>query len=170
MLDVHHALVTVFGLGRLKPAPGTWGSTPPPVVALVMLWSGAAAWMVNAALALLGAAFAIACVRFGAWAEKRFGEKDPGQVVADETAGQCVALLFLPWRAPGDGNAWTWNLALAAGAFVAFRVFDILKPPPIRRLQHVAGGWGILLDDLLAGVYALVVVQLIAWASHGVRA
>ena len=89
--------------------------------------------------------------------------KDPRQVVADETAGQCVALLFLPWRAVGDAGAWTWNIALAATAFVAFRVFDIVKPPPIHGLQRLGGGRGILVDDLVASVYALVVAHAAAW-------
>ena len=92
--DPRDALVTVFGLGRLRPAPGTWGSLPPPLLVLALLWSGAALWVVNLTLVLLGAAFGIACARFGHLAEQRYGAKDPRQVVADETAGQCVALLL----------------------------------------------------------------------------
>jgi phosphatidylglycerophosphatase A len=160
--DPRHALVTVFGLGLLRPAPGTWGSLPPPLLVLALLWSGAALWVVNASLVLLGAAFGIACWRFGGLAEERYGAKDPRQVVADETAGQCVALLFLPWRAVGDADAWTWNIALAATAFVAFRAFDIAKPPPIDGLQRLGGGRGILIDDLVAGLYALAVTQILA--------
>lgn len=151
------ALVTVFGLGLLRPAPGTWGSLPGPALALLMLASGAPAWAVNAALGGVAVVFGAACASLGARAERRFGMKDPPQVVADETAGQCVALLALPW---GEGAG--WNLLLAATAFVAFRVFDILKPPPIDALQRARGGWGILLDDVLAGVYALAAAQLAA--------
>ncbi|MHC5007843.1 MAG: phosphatidylglycerophosphatase A family protein [Planctomycetota bacterium] len=160
--DPRDALVTVFGLGRLRPAPGTWGSLPPPLLVLALLWSGAALWVVNLTLVLLGAAFGIACARFGHLAEQRYGAKDPRQVVADETAGQCVALLLLPWRSVADPGAWTWNLGLAAMGFVAFRLFDILKPPPINGLQRIGGGRGILIDDLIAGLYALAVVQLVA--------
>jgi phosphatidylglycerophosphatase A len=160
--DPRHALVTVFGLGLLKPAPGTWGSLPPPLLVLALLWSGAAVWVVNLVLALLGLAFSIACVRFGGLAEKRYDTKDPRQVVADETAGQCVALLFLPWRSLAETGAWTWNLTLAATAFVAFRFFDIAKPPPINRLERTPGGWGILIDDLVAGVWALIAAQVVA--------
>ena len=76
--------------------------------------AGAALWVVNASLILLGAAFGIACWRFGGLAEERLGAKDPRQVVADETAGQCVALLFLPWRAMSESGAWTWNTTAAA--------------------------------------------------------
>ncbi|MHC4275263.1 MAG: phosphatidylglycerophosphatase A family protein [Planctomycetota bacterium] len=160
--DPRHVLVTVFGLGLLRPAPGTWGSLPPPLLVLVLVWSGAALWVINVSMILLGAAFAIACWRFGGLAEARYGAKDPRQVVADETAGQCVALLFLPWRAVGDAGAWTWNITLAATAFVAFRLFDIAKPPPINGLQRAPGGWGILADDLVAGLCALVVAQIVA--------
>ncbi|MHC4415320.1 MAG: phosphatidylglycerophosphatase A family protein [Planctomycetota bacterium] len=160
-MSVRYALLTVFGLGLLRPAPGSWGSTPPPALVLAMLWFGAAAWMVNTALIVLGALFAIACAAGGGWAEKRFGRKDPRQVVADETAGQSAALLFLPWQAAGE-RAWAWNIVLAATAFVAFRIFDIIKPPPGRALERVPAGWGILLDDLVAGVYALGVTQLLA--------
>jgi phosphatidylglycerophosphatase A len=160
--DPRHALVTVFGLGLLRPFPGTWGSLPPPLLALALLWSGAALWVINVTLVLLGAAFGIACVRFGSLAEDRYGAKDPRQVVADETAGQCVALLLLPWRDVSEAGAWSFDAALAATAFVAFRLFDILKPPPINQLQRAPGGRGILADDLLAGVYALVVAQIAA--------
>jgi phosphatidylglycerophosphatase A len=160
--DPRHVLVTVFGLGLLKPAPGTWGSLPPPLLVLALLWSGAAPWVINVTLVLLGAAFGIACWRFGGLAEQRYGAKDPRQVVADETAGQCVALLLLPWRAVGDTGAWTWNIALVVTAFVAFRGFDIIKPPPAHGLQRVPGGRGILIDDLVAGLYALIVAQMVA--------
>jgi phosphatidylglycerophosphatase A len=160
--DPRHALVTVLGLGLLKPAPGTWGSLPPPLLALALLWSDAAPWVVNGTLVALGAVFAIACVCLGGWAEDRYRKKDPRQVVADETAGQCVALLFLPWRSLAESGAWTFNIVVAAAAFGAFRLFDIVKPPPIRGLQAVAGGRGILLDDLVAGVYALAVAQVVA--------
>ena len=99
--DPRDALVTVFGLGRLKPAPGTWGSLPPPLLALGLLWSGAALWVVNTAIALLGLAFSIACVRFGAYAEARYGKKDPGQVVADSL----VVASGAHGDPPHDGNA-----------------------------------------------------------------
>ena len=83
------------------------------------------------------------------------------QVVADETAGQSVALLFLPWRDVGVANGWTWNLTLAAIAFATFRLFDVTKPPPINGIQRFRSGWGILLDDLVAGLFALGVAQVV---------
>lgn len=156
------ALTTAFGLGLLKPAPGTWGSVPPPVVAAAMLFFGAADRTINAAMLLIAAVFSISCVALGGWAERRFNTKDPRQVVADEMAGQSLALLFLPWRAGADG--WTVNIILLVTAFLAFRILDVLKPPPINAVQRLAGGWGILVDDLLAGVGALGVTHAVAWA------
>jgi phosphatidylglycerophosphatase A len=114
-------------------------------------------WQINAALALLGAAFAIGCVRFGAAAERVYGKKDPGRVVADEVAGQSLTLLFLPWPAGAAGRA----ALIAAIAFLFFRICDIAKPWPAHRLQRLTGGWGILIDDLVAGVYAALATQVV---------
>ena len=168
-MNVRLLLLTTFGLGHMRPASGTWGSTPPPALALLMIliFSGDGLssfehWSINISLVLVALIFSIVCVRFGAEAEQRFGKKDPGQVVADETAGQAIALLFLPWRPMIDSQGWIWNLALAATAFVAFRILDIIKPPPAYRVQRFRGGWGILADDLIAGVYALMVAQGVA--------
>ena len=163
MSAIRFAMVTVFGLGLLKPAPGTWGSLPPAALVLALLWLGAPGWTVNLALIALAAVFGLGCVTFGRWAETRFGGKDPRQVVADETAGQSLVLLFLPWRDPADREAWLWNIGLAATAFVVFRIFDVVKPPPARGLQRLQGGWGILLDDIAAGLEALVMTHLLAW-------
>ncbi|MCH8314984.1 MAG: phosphatidylglycerophosphatase A [Planctomycetes bacterium] len=165
-MNVRLLLITVFGLGHLRPASGTWGSTPPVAFALLLIWllspDGLSVhdhWIVNISLVLIGLIFSIVCVRFGAEAEQRFAKKDPGQVVADETAGQCIALLFLPWRPMTDMDGWIYNLALAATAFFAFRILDIIKPPPANQIQRLPGGWGILADDLIAGFYALLVAQ-----------
>jgi phosphatidylglycerophosphatase A len=113
--------------------------------------------------------FSLACIRYGHLAEAYFGKKDPGSVCADETAGQAIPLMFLPSTLP----AWTalkldpridhWLQAaiLCAIAFLAFRIFDIIKLPPARNLQRLTGGWGILVDDLVAGVQAMVGVQIL---------
>jgi phosphatidylglycerophosphatase A len=78
------------------------------------------------------------------------GRKDPQFVVADEVAGQWIALIAAPGR---------WEYALIGLIF--FRAFDIWKPPPIRRIESLPKGWGIMLDDVAAGVYALICVQII---------
>ena len=152
-------MLTVFGLGRIPFAPGTWGSLPPVVIALALVWLVPERWMIDASLVLLGLIFAVACVRFGVEAEERFGGKDPQQVVADEVAGQVIPLLVLPWRMPGEHAWWQWNGAMAIVAFITFRTFDILKPPPAHRSQQLGVGWGVLVDDVIAGVYALLATQ-----------
>ncbi len=157
---VPEALLTVLGLGRLSPAPGTWGSAAAVAFCLGVLWSRPSPEVITVAMIGVAVFFGAVCVVLGGWAEAHYGREDPPQVVADEVAGQSVALLFLPWQAPGDGTL--WNLALAGGALAAFRFFDILKPPPISQVQRAPAGWGILLDDLLAGAAALGVVQLIS--------
>ena len=167
-------LITTFGLGHCKPAPGTWGSLPPPAIAVLLATllglnglSSLEHWVINAALLLLLLIFAYACAAYGDWAEARFGKKDPGQVVADETAGQALTLLALPWRAIVESGTFTatslfYNISVAGSAFLAFRFFDITKPPPARGIQRWPAGWGILVDDLVAGLYALILTQLLA--------
>lgn len=155
-------MLSVGGLGHAPIASGTFGSLPPVVLAILLVQLGQPGWLVNGCLLLLGTAFSIACIRFGALGEQVWGRKDPGQVVADEVAGQSVALLLLPWSVPGEDGALARNLVLAVGAFLAFRFFDILKPPPARSLERLGGGTGILIDDLITGLMALVVMQLAA--------
>ncbi len=159
-MSVRGGLLTAGGLGHLRPAPGTWGSTPPVALALVMLIvMGGPHWTLDVAVATLGLLGCVVCVRFGDWSETAYGKKDPGCVVADEVAGQAIPLLLLPWRSFSDDGGVLWNLTLAAIAFSTFRLFDITKPPPARGLQRWSAGWGILIDDLIAGVYALIVTQ-----------
>lgn len=187
--------ITAFGLGSFRPAPGTWGSLPPILVAGLLLILGAGpnlsndacpfawpswsdlhafrvvngeevhssviAWnwfIYHGVLAAIMFFFSIACLRQGAAAEAVFGRKDPANAVADEVAGQCVPLMFLPsWSLSTPDHA----LVTLVVAFLAFRTMDILKPWPAYRLQRIPGGFGILIDDLVAGVYAAILVQLI---------
>ncbi len=155
------ALITTLGLGHLRPASGTWGSLPPAVLAGVLILTnqaGTTLWYVL--LAAVTILFSIACVRFGHLAEETFGKKDPSQAVADETAGMALTLLFLPtWWAHDQRTL----LAYIAGAFVLFRLTDILKLPPANQLQSIGGGWGILLDDLAAALQAGAVLIAGAW-------
>lgn len=161
-------LVTSFGLGFLRPAPGTWGSMPPVAMVALMLAFGSRDQAREVSLLLVLVAFSAACLACGAWAEKRFGGKDASHIVADETAGQCLPLLFLPAAAFGGAPAFggalgalTWGgVATLATAFVLFRIMDIAKPPPARGLQRLGGGLGVLIDDLFAGAYAAILMQL----------
>jgi len=158
--------VTVFGLGHMRPASGTWGSLPPVAIAGILIIVGLgpaeAPLLYHSVLIAILLASSAACVVYGEWAEAWFGKKDPGHVVADETAGQCIALFMLPIAAPPLTAAGLLPLACALGvAFVSFRLFDIFKPPPADALQALPAGWGVLIDDLFAGVYALIATQVI---------
>lgn len=162
-------LITGFGLGYLRPAPGTWSSLPPvAMVLLLLLIKGAAhldvhhVFLIDLPLAGLAAMFTLLCLRWGDAAENHFARKDAPSITADEVAGQSIALLFLPWKDFGQAGAATLNLLLALVAFGAFRLTDIIKPPPARSLQRFHGGLGIVLDDLIAGLYALILAQLAA--------
>ena len=92
----------------------------------------------------------------GVWSarvtEQHLGVEDPGPVVIDEVVGMLVSLLWLPS---------SWMVVFAA--FVAFRVFDVVKPWPADRLERLHGGWGIMADDVMAGIYANLAVQLFVW-------
>lgn len=143
-------IATFFGLGRFPFASGTVASAATIPIAVLLALGGSALFLTGTALAIV-----IAFWSAGA-AERAFGLKDPHAVVIDEVAGQLVALAFVP-LAP---------LTYAAGFFL-FRVFDVLKPFPARRLERVPGGPGIVLDDLAAGLYANLLIQagLYLWRS-----
>jgi phosphatidylglycerophosphatase A len=147
----------------MRPASGTWGSLPPVVLAagLWVLGCSPAGSMqqsviYHACFVVVALVFGVACVKHGLAAEEKFGH-DPKEVVADETCAQCIPLLALP--ATCFQSALTTCVTLAA-AFVLFRVLDIIKPWPAHGLQRVKGGWGILLDDLFAALYAAILMQL----------
>jgi phosphatidylglycerophosphatase A len=154
--------LTAGGLGLLRPAPGTWGSLPPVIVASAMAWFQSGPVAIHIVLVLLLLAGSVSCLAFGDQGEQIFGKKDPGAVVADEVAGQAITLLALPWPSDVESIA-----IVAAIGFVTFRVMDIIKPPPARGLQRLRGGLGILVDDLIAGVYAAVVTQLLVRGAMG---
>jgi phosphatidylglycerophosphatase A len=156
------APLTLFGVGLFPAAPGTWASAIVAAFTLGLACSGAGQAPIDATLVSLALLFGAACVAFGRRAEAHFGRRDPPQVVADEVAGQCVALLALPWRPPEDLGSLLLNGAMAATSLAAFRVFDVLKPWPIGAVQRLPHGWGILADDLLAGAAALAAAQLAA--------
>lgn len=154
-------LITGGGTGFIQPMGGTWGSIPPVAIAFLLAILSVPVWQINAVLVILLLIGSIACIRFGALAEEAYQRKDPNPVVADEVAGQAIATFMLPWQAGVADGAFWWNVLLAASAFVAFRVIDVIKPPPARNLEHIRGGMGILVDDLVAGAMALVVVQIV---------
>lgn len=153
--------ITTFGLGYCRPFPGTWGSIPTVLLAASLLCAKLGPhqtpWLYNTLLMAVLIFFSAACIIQGDRAEARFGKKDPSQVVADETAGQVIPLLCLPaaaFETPLRASATLF------AAFVLFRICDILKPWPIRAAQKVPGGWGILIDDLLAGLLAWLILLI----------
>ncbi len=156
-------LLTAFGLGNLHPAPGTWGSLFTILVVAALLLAKASNTTINITLVVLLVLFSVFCIAWVPWAEQVLGKKDPGTVVADEVAGVALTLLVLPWKTVGvDAKAWLWNGALLVIGFAMFRLFDITKPPPVKLTEQLPGGWGLLIDDLVAAVYALIATQLLA--------
>ena len=150
-------LASCFGLGRLPLAPGTWGSLPPTVVFALMWHFGASAVSISvvmAALALVGSAVCVICAPVLIAAT---GKADPRGVVADEFAGQALTFLVIPVLATGTISTKQIWVTTVLG-FLLFRLFDIVKPWPIRKLEKLPKGWGVLADDLLAGVCAAIVL------------
>ena len=146
-------LATAGGAGYFPVAPGTAGSLVGVgfVLALSLLpvapaWHVVAVVVAAVILLVLGAAAA-------SKAEIFFGRVDPGQVVIDEVVGQLIALVA--WPVAG------WKTYVAG--FILFRFFDIVKPFPAGRAERIAGGWGIMLDDVVAGTYSLLVLLVGGW-------
>ncbi len=142
-------LATFFGAGLLKPGPGTYGSA-----AALILWITVAQLGHPAHLTLATVTAAVIVTLIGIPAAtivaRESGLEDPGHVVIDEVAGQLTALAICP---PD------WAHAIIA--FLLFRLFDILKPPPVGLLERLPEGTGIMLDDIAAGLYALGIFALI---------
>lgn len=147
-------IATWFGCGYFPIGPGTVGSLGAIAAALVLVHY--AEWVPRgfAVLSLMAIVPAI-------WAADRMARdmesKDPQIVVVDEVVGQWIALAGAPIL-----TEWGWWVA----AFVLFRAFDIFKPPPIRALEKIPGGAGIVLDDVMAGIYAALVLALAGWFNR----
>lgn len=138
---------TLGGVGYLPWAPGTWASA----ASLLLVWalsSGPAEWRYLGLIIVVG---------LGAWSslisDTHWNTQDNGRIVIDETAGILVTFLVAPF------TGWTATLG-----FLLFRLFDITKPWPVRYFdRHYLHGYGVILDDLLAGVYAALSLELILW-------
>jgi phosphatidylglycerophosphatase A len=148
-------LITFFGLGFLPMVPGTWGSLGGLIVfyplALFLGYTGGLAGTL-CALSILALIVGIA---LGPWANQYFGKKDPGPFVLDEVVGMWLSLLMIPF------SGITGLIIIGLVQFVFFRIFDILKPTPARQLENLPAGWGIMLDDVMAGIYANLCGQLL---------
>jgi len=142
-------IATVFGAGHVRPGPGTWGAA-----AAVVLWSVLTRWIPTSAQALVAITLAAAVTMVGIPAATRVAREscleDPQFVVIDEVIGQLIAFINVPV---------SWKTLLAG--FILFRAFDILKPFPVRRLERLPEGTGIVVDDIGAGLYALLAMHVL---------
>jgi len=142
-------VATFFGVGYLRPGPGTWGSA-----VTVLLWwllgRGIASASQPWAAALLGLAAVLVGIPAATQVARASGRKDPQFVVIDEVAGQLITLIAAPI---------TWQSLLLG--FILFRAFDIVKPPPVRQLERLPEGVGIVVDDVGAGLYGLAIMQAV---------
>ncbi len=140
---------TFFGIGHMHPGPGTWGSA-----ATVLLWAALSYALSPNLRTPVAFALAIFVTLIGIPAATRVArassKKDPQFVVIDEVAGQLITLIAAPLG---------WKTFLAG--LILFRAFDIVKPPPVRQLEKLPEGTGIVLDDVAAGLYAFFVMQLL---------
>ena len=144
-VELSEWLATCFKIGHLPIAPGTWGS----LVGIIGWWL----WL-QYLNPLVFIVLIIAIFTIGVFATNTIiahtGEKDPSRVIIDEVAGQWLGLLILP-----DG------MLYIVGAFVLFRFLDIFKPWPIRQMEQFPKGWGVMLDDTLAGLLTLGLIQVV---------
>jgi phosphatidylglycerophosphatase A len=142
------ALATVFGVGYIPFAPGTFGSA-----AGLLVW-----WLLPASAAAQAMAI-VALFVVGSWsggvAEHHFGGTDPSHVVIDEVMGMLITLFLNPVGGWG-----------AVGAFVLFRVADVVKPFPSNRLERLPGGVGVMADDAMAAVYANLALRVALLLAH----
>ena len=145
------AVATFFGAGYLKPGPGTWGSIGAVLVWMIAAFAFPGPPATLAIFLVCGIVVSIAVgVPAATIAARESGRHDPGFVVIDEVAGQWIALLGCPRD---------WPHALIA--LILFRLFDITKPFPARQLEQLPEGWGIVFDDVAAGLYAFAIAALV---------
>ncbi|MEK6299197.1 MAG: phosphatidylglycerophosphatase A [Acidobacteriota bacterium] len=150
-----YAIATGFGAGFAPVAPGTLGAIEGVALFLAFIALSSKLSLSASSPFVVLALVNVAIFTIGVWASNRFceisGVKDPSQIVIDEISGQLIALTPLAASPSAAG---------VIAAFVLFRLFDIFKPYPIRKLEALPGGWGVMSDDALAGVYAAVIVTL----------
>ncbi len=156
MLLFHKIIVTALGAGYSPVAPGTAGAVVGVLLAYCLQWLAVCETADGIATCLLGLIFFF--LFLGIYSTNQLEPlwgKDPSRVVIDEVVGVWIALLWLP-------VSWPWWLA----AFVLFRFFDIAKPLYIRRVERLPGGWGVMLDDVVAGAYAMLLLNLCYWVVN----
>ena len=143
------AIATVGGLGRVSVAPGTWGSLVG--LGLGLLGARMSPWLLSPIV--LGGLF-VGCVGICSRAEEQLAVHDPPAVILDEVWGMGAVMMLLPWAAQ--------SVPLVLVAFLLFRMFDIAKPPPLKRLAELPAGLGIMADDLGAAAYTMLVLWVVS--------
>ena len=151
--------LSVFGAGYSPFAPGTCGSAVGAAVFLAAGLLGGAPMLIVGLMVVLAVWGAVITVAFGDKAIKELGN-DPGLIVSDELCGQAITYMWLWPIAQWSGVQF---IVFAAVGFVLFRVFDIVKPWPACRFDRIHNAWGVLLDDVAAGIYANIALQLVWW-------
>ncbi|MEQ8897708.1 MAG: phosphatidylglycerophosphatase A [Roseovarius sp.] len=162
-MSLSHLIATVCYVGHLRPASGTWGS----LVALPL------AWLIHMATGpwlLIVAIFAFYVIGLWATANETSGkaDHDPSEIVVDELVGQWIAFLPVSIGAAHVGAELTALWPGWIAAFLLFRLFDIWKPGPIGWADRKGDATGVMLDDVIAGVFAAISVVILAAISHGV--
>lgn len=162
MFSVSKFWATFFYVGLLRPAPGTWGSA----AAVIAAW-GIIEWRGYIGLAVLTLIMFVLGWAVTAMETKGKDDHDPSEIVIDEVVGQWIALLPVAVGLSHSGASfWTlWPGVVTA--FLAFRAFDILKPGPVGWADRKEGPLGVMLDDVIAGIMAALVVMAGAWIAHG---
>ncbi|MBQ4055700.1 MAG: phosphatidylglycerophosphatase A [Bacteroidaceae bacterium] len=146
----HQLIATSLGVGFFPYGPGTMGA-----IFAIIVWLVLAALVSTPYLIAVTLALVVVFTLLGAWSSsvsERYWGEDPSRVVIDEVVGQWIVLLAMP----GDFQWWHVLIALAL-----FRFFDIVKPLGVRAMEKLKGGWGIMADDVLAGVYGFIVLHLL---------
>jgi phosphatidylglycerophosphatase A len=141
-------ITSVFYLGHIPVMPGTLGSLG--ALAVYYFINNNAALYVIVTIVI----FLTGMLLCGA-SEKIYGKKDPKEVVIDEASGMMLSLIFVPY------SIWT-----VITGFVLFRIFDILKPPPLRKIESLAGASGVMLDDVAAAIYTNIILQILTRTLH----
>lgn len=148
MIKIHKTIATFFGMGYAPVAPGTAGA----MLAAIFVWL----WLaLDPSLEIYGwplLIVTIICTLLGVYSTDQLTAewgKDPSKVVMDEAVGMWISILFLPA-----------NLYVLLAGLILFRIFDIWKPLGIRKMENIKGGWGVMMDDVLAGVYSNLVIWL----------
>jgi phosphatidylglycerophosphatase A len=151
-------IATGFGVGFIPFAPGTFGSILGLLIAyfLISVFNPDVILQQNSLIIV-----SVILAFLGIWAanraEKIFDQKDAGQIVLDEVCGQLISFIFIAPYLRRLGGQWVW---WGIAGFILFRAFDILKPYPLKVLEQIRGGLGVMLDDIIAGIYAAVVLSI----------